>query len=117
MTKESATLVREVLEFWLGPHGHPERGTMRKMWFDKNPELEGEFKHRFLDDVTDAGRGVLDGLTATCEGVLTLLILLDQFPRNMCRGEARSYAYDAQARAGASVAGPMWLVRGPAGPG
>ncbi|HEX9463356.1 MAG TPA: DUF924 family protein [Alphaproteobacteria bacterium] len=109
MTKESATLVREVLEFWLGPHGHPERGTMRKMWFDKNPELDAEIKHRFLDDVTDAGRGVLDGLTATCEGVLTLLILLDQFPRNMFRGEARAYAYDAKARAVARLAVRMGL--------
>jgi uncharacterized protein (DUF924 family) len=109
MTKDSAALVREVLEFWFAPYGHPERGIVRAMWFEKNPDLDVEIRRRFLDDVTAAGVGVFDGLSATAEGALALVILLDQFPRNMFRGEARAYAYDAKARAVAKLAVRMGL--------
>jgi uncharacterized protein (DUF924 family) len=109
MTKDSATLIREVLEFWFGPHGHPERGGLREIWFTKNADLDAEIGRRFRDDVIDAGRGLLDGLSSTAEGVLTLLVLLDQFPRNMFRGEARAYAYDPKARAVATLAVRMGL--------
>ncbi len=109
MTKDSASLVREVLDFWFGPHGHPERGTLREAWFAKDARFDAEIRERFHDDVVDAGRGALDGLAATADGVLTLLILLDQFPRNMFRGEARAYAYDAKARAVALLAVRMGI--------
>jgi uncharacterized protein (DUF924 family) len=109
MTKDSATLIREVLEFWFGPHGHPERGGLREIWFTKNADLDAEIGRRFRDDVIDAGRGLLDGLSSTAEGVLTLLVLLDQFPRNLFRGEARAYAYDPKARAVATLAVRMGL--------
>jgi uncharacterized protein (DUF924 family) len=109
MTKDSATLVREVLEFWFGAHGHPERGILRDIWFARNAEFDAEIKRRFEQDVVDAGRGLLDGLSSTAEGVLTLLILLDQFPRNIFRGEARAYAFDAKARAVATLAVRMGL--------
>ena len=109
MTKDSASLVRELLDFWFGPHGHPERGTLRKIWFTPNAEFDAEIRERFHEDVLEAGRGRLDGLSGTADGVLALLILLDQFPRNLFRGEARAFAYDGKARAVARLAIGMGL--------
>jgi len=103
MTKDSATLIRDALEFWFRPLGHPERGAMRDIWWEKNPQFDAEIKQRFLDDVLDAGRGLLDGLSATGDGVLTLMLLLDQFPRNIFRDSSRAYAFDPKARAVATL--------------
>lgn len=104
MTVDSSTLVRNVLDFWFGARGDPVSGTMRTGWFEPNPEFDEEIRRRFNDDVIDAGRGALDGLSATAEGVLTLVILLDQFPRNLFRDAARAFAYDSKARAVARLA-------------
>jgi uncharacterized protein (DUF924 family) len=104
MTVDSSTLVRNVLDFWFGARGDPVSGTMRTVWFEPNPEFDEEIRRRFADDVIDAGRGALDGLSATAEGVLTLVILLDQFPRNLFRDAARAFAYDSKARAVARLA-------------
>jgi uncharacterized protein (DUF924 family) len=106
---DSSTLVRNVLDFWFGARGDPASGTLRPIWFEKNPEFDEEIRRRFNDDVIDAGRGALDGLSATAEGVLTLVILLDQFPRNLYREAARAYAYDTKARAVARLAVGMGL--------
>lgn len=51
-----------------------------------------------------AARGQYDGWADTAEGALALLILLDQFPRNLFRGSAHSYATDGKARAVARAA-------------
>jgi len=102
-------LVRNVLDFWFGARGDPESGTLRPIWFEKNPEFDEEIRRRFAGDVVDAGRGALDGLSATAEGVLTLVLLLDQFPRNLYRDAARAYASDSKARAVARLAVGMGL--------
>jgi len=109
MTEDSASLVRRLLDFWFGPHGDPERGTMRAVWFGKDPAFDALIREKFHDDVLEAGRGRLDGLSATADGVLTLLILLDQFPRNMFRGGPQAFAYDGKARAVARLAVGMGL--------
>lgn len=51
-----------------------------------------------------AAAGRLDGWLGTAEGALALVILLDQFPRNVFRGTPRAYATDPQARAAAEAA-------------
>jgi uncharacterized protein (DUF924 family) len=109
MTVDSSTLVRNILDFWFGGRGDPASGTLRPIWFEKNPEFDEDIRRRFNDDVVDAGRGALDGLSATAEGVLTLIILLDQFSRNLYRDAARAYAYDSKARAVARLAVGMGL--------
>jgi uncharacterized protein (DUF924 family) len=109
MTEDSVSLVRRLLEFWFGPHGDPERGSMRPVWFGKDPVFDAKIREQFYDDVLDAGRGRLDGLSGTADGVLALLILLDQFPRNLFRNEAQAYAYDGKARAVARLAIGMGL--------
>ena len=86
----------EVVAFWRA--AGPER------WFARDDEFDAECRARFLDAWEVAGRGELNGWAETPEGALGLVILLDQVPRNMFRGEPRAWSSDAAARAAAEAA-------------
>lgn len=81
----------DIIAFWR--EAGPER------WFAKDEAFDAEIRRRFLAAHEAAARGDLDDWENTPEGALALLILLDQFPRNMFRGSARAFATDAQALA------------------
>ena len=81
----------EVVEFW--------REAGYDKWFGKFPEFDEEIRRRFLPTYVAAAAGKLAAWEATAQGALALLILLDQFPRNMFRGQARAFATDPQAMA------------------
>jgi uncharacterized protein (DUF924 family) len=80
----------QVLEFWLKEVG-PER------WYAATPELDAEMKRRFEGDVIAARRGELDAWILHPEEALALMLLLDQFPRNIWRGAPESFSSDAHA--------------------
>ena len=86
----------EVLAFWRA--AGPDR------WFDKDAAFDAEIARRFLPTYEAAAAGRLADWEATPEGTLALLIVLDQFPRNMFRNDARAYAADPLARELASRA-------------
>ena len=98
------TLVRSVLDFWFGAPGSAEHGRFREAWFRKDPAFDQEIRRHFGDETARAAAGALDGLMADPEGALALTIMLDQFPRNLYRGEPKTYAADAKARAVAAGA-------------
>ena len=81
----------DVVAFW--QKAGPDR------WFKKNPAFDDEIRERFLTTYEVAAAGQLSVWEQSAEGTLALLILLDQFPRNMFRGEARAFATDPLARA------------------
>lgn len=86
-----------ILDFWLhdvGPSG----------WYRAEDELDAEIRTRFLSAWEDAHAGRRDYWLNGPRGTLAFLILTDQFPRNMFRGDPRSFATDAQARAAAEAA-------------
>lgn len=87
-----------IRDFWFGAPGHPERGRVRKAWFEKNEAFDGELRGLFLADYERAAAGACDALAGTPDGVLALMILLDQLPRNLFRGQGRAFATDARAR-------------------
>lgn len=89
----------EVLDFWFLPPGADGHGQPRMAWFRKDAAFDGEIRQRFLSAVEAALAGQLDDWATTPQGSLALLILLDQFPRNLFRGSARCFAGDAQALA------------------
>ena len=93
-----------VLDFWFGKPGSTEFGKTRDVWFKKNTAFDAEIVSRFgaMQSAADAGR--YDAWQATPKGSLALIILLDQFPRNIHRGTAASFAGDAHARRVASNA-------------
>jgi uncharacterized protein (DUF924 family) len=90
----------DVVAFW--------RAAGPKRWFKKDAAFDDDIRTRFLKLYEDAAAGALSAWEATAAGALALLILLDQFPRNMFRGDARTFATDPLARAIAAGA----LVRG-----
>ena len=88
-----------ILEFWFGKPDEVDYGKSRKVWFTKNPEFDDEVRSRFLNVHNQAAAGELNDWNATPQGCLALIILLDQFPRNMFRGQPQAFATDPQALA------------------
>lgn len=80
----------DVLAFW--------RAAGPDQWFERNAAFDSEIKRRFLCVWRAAEEGKLAHWEETPEGTLALVIVLDQFPRNMFRGDPRTYASDAKAR-------------------
>lgn len=87
----SPEIAAGVVAFWEA--AGPER------WFSKSEAFDEKIRARYLPLVERAARGEFDGWKEEREGSLALLLLLDQFPRNLFRGQARAFATDAQALA------------------
>ena len=90
-----------MLDFWFGAPGSRERGRPRKAWFQKSEPFDAEIHRRFLATWEQAARGELARWQATPLAALALIIVIDQFPRNMFRGTARAFASDSLALAAA----------------
>ena len=91
----------DVLDFWFGAPGSPEHGKPRAVWFRKSDAFDQEVRDRFLALHASAASGALAAWDETPLSLLALIIVLDQFPRNMFRNDARAFAADAQALAAA----------------
>ena len=81
----------EVLHFWF-------EETPPEKHFRADPEVDHNIREGFATVREVALRGALRPWEEEAEGALALLILLDQFSRNMFRGEARAFEADAAAR-------------------
>jgi uncharacterized protein (DUF924 family) len=94
---------REVLDFWF-------RGDARDpRWFRKDPAFDDVVRERFLPLYQLAADGRLAGWTEAPAECLALIVVLDQFPRNMFRGERRAFATDALAlEAARSIVSNGW---------
>jgi uncharacterized protein (DUF924 family) len=90
----------EILTFW--------REAGSEKWFAREHEFDLTIRFRFFEAYEAAARGELAAWEENEEGALALVLLLDQFPRNMFRDDARAFGTDAMARAVADRA----LVRG-----
>jgi len=86
----------DVLAFWLAA-GH-------ERWFEPDEDFDAQIRQRFAAIYEDAAAGRLSGWESSPEGALALVIVLDQFPRNMFRENARAYAADPLARSVAARA-------------
>ena len=89
-----------VLDFWLGENfasGWPSC-DMGKQWFGGTTELDQQIADRFSAPVTQALGGGLTDWEGQPLDRLALVILLDQFPRNMYRGKAQAFAGDERAQ-------------------
>jgi len=89
----------QVLDFWFGPGDAAailERNGVR--WWRADPAFDAEIRERFGAWREQALAGALDAWRSTPRGTLALILLLDQFSRNLYRGDARAFAHDALAR-------------------
>lgn len=95
----SSNRIEAVLNFWFGEPESLDYGQYRQTWFVKSTDFDQAVRQQFLSDYEQAAAGQLDHWRKTLRGSLALLLLLDQFPRNLFRGQPRSFATDPQARA------------------
>lgn len=88
---------RDVLDFWLHEHG-PED------WYKQDDALDADIHARFRAAWEGLQEGGFTDWLADADGALAYIVLADQFPRNMFRGDGRSFATDPEARAAARTA-------------
>ena len=97
MTRISLDRAMDIYRFWFGAPGGAAFREGREMWFRGGPALDAALRRDFLADHERAAAGRLDPWRADWRGCLASILLLDQFPRNMFRGRARSFATDPMA--------------------
>ena len=83
-----------VLDFWFGV----PRGKSRAEWFRKDEKFDAEIRRRFGELHAAAARRELDDWRRERESMIALVIVLDQFSRNLYRSDARAFAQDPYAR-------------------
>ena len=90
---------KSVLDFWYeDSRGSAEAfQARRKLWFTASEEFDREISLKFSHYIDAASSGQLTHWEDNAHGALALIIILDQFPRNIFRGNKRAFAYDRQA--------------------
>jgi uncharacterized protein (DUF924 family) len=99
---ESKAIVdpEEILSYWFPPGYDADPETFRQQvlrWFQGGPEVGQEITKLFAPLLEQARRGELDWWANTPRGRLALIIVLDQFSRNIYRGSPLSYSQDEKA--------------------
>ncbi|HEX2463474.1 MAG TPA: DUF924 family protein [Thermoanaerobaculia bacterium] len=94
-----------ILEFWFGadPADPDAVRAKQPLWFTIDSAVDDEIRRRFGDAWAAATRGELDW-AKEARGALAIVILLDQFSRNLQRGKAAAFAHDGRALATATAA-------------
>ncbi len=92
------SLSQDILTFWFGTTDLSAEMEKRQVWFKSTPEFDAELIGNYTEISEQALSGKLDHLTETPEDCLTLILALDQFPRNIFRGYARAFDSDQKAR-------------------
>ena len=80
---------KDVLEFWFGAEP--------KYWFAKDDEFDAAIRARFAKTLADARDGALAAWENSLQGQLALVIVLDQFSRNLHRGSGDAFSHDFEA--------------------
>ena len=95
----SVDIIADIVTFWLSDsRDSPDRASdRREWWYRGGSEVDEEIRARFGALVPSALAGELMGWRATPDGALALVLLLDQFTRNIYRGTVEAYAGDALA--------------------
>lgn len=88
-----------ILDFWFGrPRDYLQAGDARiNFWFRGASDVNRAIKDRFAADQQQAAEGRRDHWASTQDGLLALVILLDQFSRNIYRNSSRAFACDPKA--------------------
>jgi uncharacterized protein (DUF924 family) len=93
------TRIDDILDYWIGAAAHQANEAKRrgKLWYQSTPASDDALRQQFGADLAAAERGELDDWQSSPSGSLALVILLDQFSRNLYRGTAAAFANDAAA--------------------
>lgn len=80
----------EIIQFW--------KDAGEENWFKSDPAFDEKVSARFLETYEAGMRGEFDAWENSAEGALALVLLFDQFPRNMFRGTPKAFASDEKAK-------------------
>ena len=86
-------LTEQILDFWYAGNFD----VRRKAWFLKDDAFDAEIRSRFGADAERAAEGQLDQMAKQPLSALALILMLDQFPRNLYRNDAKTFATDGKA--------------------
>ena len=91
--------IQRILDFWFSAAelDAPQIDSRMERWFGSDPALDQQIRAEFGPLVERALAGEFDSWAATAEGRLALILLLDQFCRNIHRGSAMAFAGDKRA--------------------
>lgn len=92
----SAAEASTVLDFWFAT-GTPEADRPRKAWWTRDDAFDAEIRRRFAPLHDRARGGLLEAWRESSETALALVIVLDQFSRNLMRGTAAAFSCDPYA--------------------
>ena len=92
----NTNIIADIVTFWLSDsRDSPDRALARRgWWYEGGPVVDDEIRARFGDLVPRACAREFMGWRDTPDGALALILLLDQFTRNLCRGTVGAYAGD-----------------------
>jgi len=90
MVDADAVTPADILAFW--------REAGRDRWYKRDDGFDAEVRRRYFGLWRRAANGGLSSWEMTDDGALALTIVLDQFPRNLFRGDAQAYSTDEKAR-------------------
>ncbi len=93
------TVTAQILDFWFS-----DADTPQSFWFKSTPEIDAAIKAQFMDIHNRAASGEFDGQITSADDFLAIVLVFDQFPRNIFRGTARAFATDPLARQWARLA-------------
>jgi len=96
-TKVLSNVVDAIIEFWFGNADADDYGRERPEWFVKNAAFDAEISTKYIRVLEAARVGQLDMMADSPEGAVALVVVLDQFPRNVYRNDARAFENDAHA--------------------
>jgi len=90
-----------ILGYWFGssPDDAKVAAERHRLWWFKNAAVDDEIRKRFESSLAAAASGELDDWASQPNSLLALILLTDQFPRNIYRESARAFAFDAKALA------------------
>jgi len=96
ITDDDTRRIDEILSFWFKEQAlsAPQIDRRLDIWFGEDAVFDHECKKEFSDDVDRASEGKLNHWADEPHGRLTLILLLDQFRRNIYRGTAEAFAMD-----------------------
>jgi len=105
--------IDSVIRYWFGDcqTAIDINNEKKKLWWSKDAEIDAEIDRRFSELIDAVATGELDHWTESISGLLASIICTDQFPRNVYRGQSKSFAYDTIALRFARQAVAMELDR------
>ena len=87
---------KAILDYWFGANADDGAVAQEKgaLWWKSNPAVDEELRSNFADGVESAGRNELENWASTPSGLLALILLCDQLPRNIHRNTPHAFAAD-----------------------